>query len=259
MGLANDLKQLRQIECKDKCVLSVYLNTGPNQEGDWSIHLKNGLKRIGEYLEASGDETQLKNYKKVRKQVDQELGKHRNDLARSLIIFASDENDLFETYYLQHDVETSFHWETKPVLEPLEALQHKFPSTGIILTNLDHVTVLDTSLGHIDATFEFAFDPETEEWVRFEGTASGDRMASSSSQVDKFDRRLAENLGRFYRDLAQTVEQMKGAHDWESLVVIGEAELSNSFRDELRTKPERVVHKNLSKSSAPHIIEAAFH
>ncbi|WP_214888850.1 VLRF1 family aeRF1-type release factor [Exiguobacterium sp. s142] len=259
MGLASDLKQLRQIECKDKCVLSVYLNTGPNQQGDWSIHLKNGLKRIGEYLEASGDETQLKNFKKVRKQVDQELGKHRNDLARSLIIFASEENDLFETYYLQHDVETSFHWETKPVLEPLEALQQKFPSTGIILTNLDHVTVLDTSLGHIDATFEFAFDPETEEWVRFEGTASDDRMASSSSQVDKFDRRLAENLGRFYRDLAQTVEQMKGAHDWESLVVIGEAELSNSFRDELRTKPERVVHKNLSKSSAPHIIEAAFH
>lgn len=259
MGLASDLKQLRQIECKDKCVLSVYLHTGPNQEGDWSIHLKNGLKRIGEYLEASGDETQLKNFKKVRKQIDQELGKHRNDLARSLIIFASEENDLFETYYLQHDVETSFHWETKPILEPLEALQKKFPSTGIILTNLDHVTVLDTSLGHIDATFEFAFDPETEEWVRFEGTASGDRMASSSSQVDKFDRRLAENLGRFYRDLAQTVEQMKGAHDWESLVVIGEAELSNSFRDELRTKPERVVHKNLSKSSAPHIIEAAFH
>lgn len=259
MGLASDLKQLRQIECKDKCVLSVYLNTGPNQEGDWSIHLKNGLKRIGEYLEASGDETELKNFKKVRKQVDQELGKHRNDLARSLIIFASDENDVFETYYLQHDVETSFHWETKPVLEPLEALQQKFPSTGIVLTNLDHVTVLDTSLGHIDATFEFAFDPETEEWVRFEGTASGDRMASSSSQVDKFNRRLAENLGRFYRDLAQTVEQMKGAHDWESLVVIGEAELSNSFRDELRTKPERVVHKNLSKSSASHIIEAAFH
>lgn len=259
MGLASDLKQLRQIECKDKCVLSVYLNTGPNQEGDWSIHLKNGLKRIGEYLEAAGDETQLKNYKKVRKQVDQEIGKHRNDLARSLIIFASEENDLFETYYLQHDVETSFHWETKPVLEPLETLQQKFPSTGIILTNLDHVTVLDTSLGHVDATFEFTFDPETEEWVRFEGTASGDRMASSSSQVDKFDRRLAENLGRFYRDLAQTVEQMKGAHDWQSLVVIGEAELSNSFRDELRTKPERVVHKNLSKSSESHIIEAAFH
>lgn len=259
MGLANDLKKLRKVECVDKCVLSVYLNTGPNQEGDWTIHLKNGLKRIGEYLEASGDETQLKNYKKMRKKVDDEIGKTRNDLARSLIIFASDENDLFETYYLQHDVETSFHWETTPVLNQLEALQAQFPSTGVILTHLDQVTVHDTSLGHIDETFEFEFDPESEEWVRFEGTASADRTASSSSQVDKFDRRLAENLGRFYRDLAQTVEQMKKAHGWEDLVVIGEADLANSFSDELRTKPERVVHKNLAKSSETHIIETAFH
>ena len=64
MSLANEIESLKTYSCGDRCVLSVYLNTNPADpdqlKGAWKIHLKSGLKRIGEYLEASGDENEIK-------------------------------------------------------------------------------------------------------------------------------------------------------------------------------------------------------
>ena len=57
MSLSKELQTLKEFHCEDRCVLSVYLNTNPGDpvqlNGGWRIHLKNGLKRIDEYLTAS--------------------------------------------------------------------------------------------------------------------------------------------------------------------------------------------------------------
>ncbi|MFP3513500.1 antiporter, partial [Peribacillus sp. SIMBA_075] len=57
MTLYDEIQELKQFECEGRCVLSVYLNTNPAdreaQNGAWKIQLKNGLKRLDEYLTAS--------------------------------------------------------------------------------------------------------------------------------------------------------------------------------------------------------------
>ena len=54
MSLSKELQSLKDFYCEDRCVLSVYLNTYPGDpqqlNGGWKIHLKNGFKRIDEYL-----------------------------------------------------------------------------------------------------------------------------------------------------------------------------------------------------------------
>src|SRR5690554_4181193 len=138
MGLAEDLENLKQFQCSQgKCVLSVYLNTDRSeksqQQGEWKIRLKNGLKRLEEYLIASGNENELKSYQILKEKVNKEILGNQTRLMKSVIIFASEEQNLWSVHYLQLPVNTSFNWEKTPVLDQLETLQLTFPKSGIIL------------------------------------------------------------------------------------------------------------------------------
>ncbi|MBO1912854.1 hypothetical protein J4G37_49630, partial [Microvirga sp. 3-52] len=78
MSLSKELEVLKQFHCEnDRCVLSVYLNTYPGDpqqlNGGWRIHLKTGLKRIGEYITASENEKELKAFNELKKKVTEEV------------------------------------------------------------------------------------------------------------------------------------------------------------------------------------------
>ncbi|PYZ92374.1 hypothetical protein CR194_16215 [Salipaludibacillus keqinensis] len=263
MALQNELNYLKDFQCEDEnCVLSVYLNTDPTdpdqQKGEWKIRLKNGLKRIQEYLDASGNEEQMKSYKKLKKKVDDEIQSNRTELQKGVIIFASEHDDLWSVHYLQVPVETSFHWENHPVLDQLTDLQKQYPRSGVILPNLDEVKVIDTSLGEINDERTYTFDPGSEEWTFKEGLASGDRTASGASHVDKIQQRFDENLNRFYKKMAGNVEQLKKDREWSEIHLVGDTEMIRSFESSLRTKPAGTVGKNLNNSESTKILDEVF-
>lgn len=66
MALAEELRQLRKQRCEGGC-LTIYLNTDQSirnqKKGEWKIRLKNGLKKLEEYIAASNKE-ELAAYKK---------------------------------------------------------------------------------------------------------------------------------------------------------------------------------------------------
>lgn len=68
MALSQLLEDLIDFKAeKSNQVLTIYLNTDrsdPNQQkGEWRIRLKNGLKRLEQYIIATGEEDQLKDIK----------------------------------------------------------------------------------------------------------------------------------------------------------------------------------------------------
>ncbi|MFC4735060.1 VLRF1 family aeRF1-type release factor [Bacillus daqingensis] len=263
MALTNELKSLQKIQCPDgKCVLSVYLNTDPSdpdqQKGEWKIRLKNGMKRIDEYIEASDDQEEKKAYKKLRKKVEEEIHGNQPNLLKSVIIFASDHEDLWSVNYLQVPVETSFHWEETPVLDQLESLQSSYPRAGVVMPNNDEVRVIDTSLGEVHDEWSYEFDSGKEEWTFKEGLASQDRTASGASHVDKFKQRFEENKYRFYKDMAQKVEKIKKDHGWQEIYVVGEADMARTFGEVLQTEPAGYVEKNLNKKETKHVLAEVF-
>ena len=84
MSLSKELQTLKEFHCNDRCVLSVYLNTSPgdpNQlNGAWQLHLKNGFKRIDEYLTASEDKKEMKAFNELKKKVIKEIESSQNEL-----------------------------------------------------------------------------------------------------------------------------------------------------------------------------------
>ena len=219
--------------------------------------MKNGLKRIDEYLEASNDEKEIKAYKKLKEKVTKEIENNQNDLNKGVVIFASGDPELWSVHYVQVQVKTSFHWEDHPVIEEMEYMLKAYPEAGIIMPSFGEVRILDTAMGFVNGerTYEFDSDwkfgknkkvwfrPFNEEWV---GT------------TDKLDHRLKENLDRFYKEMGNIVEKMRKEQNWKELYVVGEAELANSFAKSLRTKPNNCIYKNLNNIQSSKVLHHVF-
>ena len=288
MTLYDEIQKLKNFECEDRCVLSVYLNTNPAdlnaQNGAWRIHLKNGLKRIEEYLEASNDENEIKNYKSLKKKVEREINDNQDDLQKGVVIFASPHKDLWSVNYVQVPVKTNFHWETKPELDQLRYMYKAYPYAGIVLPSFKGIRILDTSMGIINEEIYYEFDSGLEVWTeqkgvrgssRVQGRAAGQGAGSpgggaaggnspviggsgGGSPVDELDHRLKENLERFYKDMGSKVEKLKKERHWDEIHVVGEADHAKSFAKSLQKKPASCVYKNLINSAPGNILHEVF-
>lgn len=272
MTLYDKIQELKSFECPDRCVLSVYLNTNPAdtnaQNGAWKIHLKNGLKRLDEYLTAANNEKEIKAYKNLRKKVEKEILDNQNDLQKGVVIFASEHEELWSVHYVQVPVKTSFHWENKPVLEELRYMYKAYPYAGIVLPGLKGIRVIDTSMGIINEEFFYEFDSGLEVWTEQKGARSSGRIGAGGgstvsgggggSPADELDHRLKENLERFYKDMGSKVEKLKKERKWEEVHVVGETEHAKSFAKTLQQKPKSCVYKNLMNNDPGKILHEVF-
>ncbi|GEN84033.1 hypothetical protein SLU01_23450 [Sporosarcina luteola] len=262
MSLSEELKSLKEYKCNSRCVLSVYLNTNPadpeQQNGAWRIHLKNGLKRLAEYLEASQDQNEIKAFKKLKDKVTKEIEGNQNDFNKGVVIFASEDPELWSVHYVQVQVKTSFHWEDHAVTEEMEYMLKAYPEAGIILPSLGEVRILDTAMGFINDEMTYEFDSGLQVWKEANGARSSVQRGSGGGQSDEFDDRLRENLERFYKELGATVEKMRKDRNWKEIYVVGEAELANSFTKALRTKPNNSIYKNLINVQPEKVLHQVF-
>ncbi|MGI2327885.1 VLRF1 family aeRF1-type release factor [Planococcus sp. YIM B11945] len=277
MTLYDEIQELKNFHCEDRCVLSVYLNTNPAdlnaQSGAWRIHLKNGLKRLDEYLTASQDEKEIKAYKELRKKVEREIMDHQNDLHKGVVIFASPHQDLWFVHYVQVPVKTSFHWETTPVLDELRYMYKAYPYAGIVLPSMKGLRIIDTSMGIVNEEIFHEFDSGLDFWNEQQGVHSATHTAGSStgaftagshvggnsgSPADDFNWRIKENLERFFKEKASEIERLKKDRHWDEIHVVGEAEPAKAFSKVLQKKPASCLYKNLSNSAPGQIIHEVF-
>ncbi|VWX38700.1 VLRF1 family aeRF1-type release factor [Exiguobacterium oxidotolerans] len=249
MGLGEDIERLKKVDGTSK-VLSIYLNTAPEKRNQWETVLRNEKKKL-----LQGDEKA--DIERLFTHVEKAIANKRTDLLRSIVAFVSVDGSLDELRFLQLDVTNEVSYQPKPNLNQLEVLDQQFPRTGIVLTNLDSATVLDVRLGEVEATHDYELDLDTGEWRRYQG-GSGRSSASSNTQSDEYQNRVAEQADRFYRNLAQEVEKMNRSLGWEQIILLGERSQANFLENALTTKPKQVIHKNLSQSSQQQILKQVF-
>lgn len=258
MVLAKELKTLQEMKETKLGVLSIYLSTSPDMRDQWKIVLKNEFKEIHAMLSESTSHDELKSFTKVRDMVDRALSDSRGVVQRSIIVFASEEDKLFEVHYLPIDVISEVHWSPKPKLHQLEQLQKEYPNVGIILTNKGAITILNTLLGEVDEELRYELDIDTNDWKKYQGRAARSRVAAGSSQQEKFQKRMDANLENYYREIAQEVKDMKSRWDWKEVILIGESDQANFFASALDKKPEKIIYKNLKKASHQEILHTVF-
>ncbi|AQQ54412.1 VLRF1 family aeRF1-type release factor [Planococcus lenghuensis] len=259
MTLYDELQELKDFRCDDRCVLTVYLNTDPadrdHQNGAWRIELKSGMKRLDQYLTASKDEKELKKFKALKEQVVKAIEDNQGELHKGVILFASPHKDLWSVHYVQVPVETNFHWEDRPMTEQLEQLLKAYPSSAVVLPSYAEIRLLDTEMGSVKEELFYEFDPGIEVWHERSGNNA---TGAGNNRMPELDARMRENLNRFYKEIASKVEDMKKGRGWKEIHVIGETESANTFAESLRGKPDSTKYKNLNNAVAKKVLYEVF-
>lgn len=262
MGMSKEIQSLKDFHSGARNVLSVYLNTNPGDpeqlNGAWKIHMKNEFKDLEKYLDAADKQEELKSFKNLKKKISNEIDVNQDELQKGVIIFASEEPELWSVHYVQVPVKTSFHWEDHPVTEELEYMYKAYPEAAIVLPSFGEVRILDTAMGIIKEDMVFRFDPNLEVWGNQKSMEPDGQHAVGSSKIEFIEPRLRENLNRFFKGMGTTVEQMKKKREWKEIHVSGEAELAKAFAETLREKPASCIYKNLNNSKSHEIIHQVF-
>lgn len=257
MALSNRLKEWKEFRC-EAGVLTLYLNTFTGRNGEWKIRLKNGLKRLEQYVEARGQSEEQRNYKKVKQKVLKEVKRQQMNLQKSVVIFASVDAQLWEIHHLQLEVENEFCWEDRPVVQQLQAIQERYPSSGILVLQQKDVLAIDTSLGEIEEETYFSLDIEKENWRMYEGRSATERTASRSNHKDRYDARIEANLQRWFKDLAPKIEHLAKQKKWKELHIVGQKELIQEIQKHLKMKTIKIIPKNLYSQPTHSIVGEVF-
>lgn len=257
MGLHSEITKLKNLKNPEAGILSIFLSTKPDDRDKWKTHLKNGLKEIDQQLQEQGDTKKIQAFEELREKIDNELKHNETSLLRSIVIYAEGGGGLFELHYLQLDVENEFAYSDTASVKQLEHLDQRFPKTGILVAQLDSVTVYSSALGEIEDSVTFELDLETDHWRKYQGR-SGKGQAASSSQVDQFDSRKEKQIRRFYREVSTEVSTLHKAHGWSELVLIGHQRTIKLLEDELNLEISHVFHKNLGGATEAEVLRVAF-
>ncbi|MEB1809049.1 MAG: VLRF1 family aeRF1-type release factor [Bacillaceae bacterium] len=253
MAFTKRIKELKESQC-DKGVLTIYLNTLRSGQDDWKLQLKNGLKKLEQYVMARKDKEELKSFRDVKKKVTKQLMERQHDMLKAVVIFASPDQNIWEFHHLQLSVENSFCWEKEPVLDQLEAIQQHYPAAGVLVLQQMDLLALDTRLGEVTQQIRYTLNIEDDNWRKYEGTAAGERVASSANHKDQYQERLEVNQQRWLRRLAPLIDRKSKECQWQGVYIVGSQELAKELGKYLQTKIIRVIPKNLASLPSHRVV-----
>ncbi|RKD71069.1 protein required for attachment to host cells [Sinobaca qinghaiensis] len=261
MSEVENIKKLSNVQ-DENGILSIYLNTdfteGSQQGGEWKIRLKNGLKKLKEYAEASESKEQLKTYKKTAEKADQRIHDLQADMQKGLVLIVDSKGSILLEKILQVPIETDFQWEKHPVVDQLDFLQKDYPAAGILLVQQRDVILLDTALGEIRDQRKFSWELESEDWKQYQGTAARAKTASGSTHVDELQQRFEENQQRWYKKLAPTLDKEVKKRGLEGVYLVGSKEYVRDLEQHLGAKIIDTIPKNLISKPAHEIVNEVY-
>lgn len=261
MGITNNLKQLKNKE-DEYGFVSFYLNTDIGEGGqpseEWKIKYKKAVNGLKQYADKSETKDEKNAIKKITDDIEKYIEDHRSDLQKSVIIFASGDGSTWEADIFQVPVETEVMWEPTPQTGQLEKLEKTFPPTAILLTNKQDVYLIDTSMGVVREEMQFHWDVDNEDWKEYKGTASADRTAAGSTQVDKVQQRFEENRHRWYKSLAPVINKQMKNRGLDTAYIIGDKEYAKDLEDNMGERVKEVINKNLISTPTPEILNEIY-
>ncbi|WP_176554206.1 VLRF1 family aeRF1-type release factor [Bacillus sp. Marseille-P3800] len=256
MSLAKDLKRLKQIQCDNGC-LTIYLQTGKTsvdqQKGEWKIRLKNGLKKLEEYLEVSDNDPELHAFKKLKKQAEQQIMELSTNMPKSIVFIGSSEGDV-QLKKLQVPVENDFRWEKHPVVDQLEALEEKFPLSGIVMIKKTDVHTVETSLGEVIEEKQYSWDIESEDWKEYVG-ARPQAEAGAALHREQYADRFDANQQRWFKKIAQKIEKESKQKNWSTMHLVGSPDQTSEFARQLSNHDPKISKRNLAKLKSHEIVK----
>ncbi|WP_407272527.1 VLRF1 family aeRF1-type release factor [Radiobacillus sp. PE A8.2] len=243
------LKELKTMKFEaPKKVLSLYLNTDLSQpsqhDGEWKIRLKNGFNKLEEYIENSGNHDELQQIQSIKQAVEKEIHAHARNFSRSMVIFATADQEVWFVEKMPVAVETAFFWETYPVTEQLESLERNYPYMGIVVLQKDEAAVLETEMGILTDKTNYMLDLDTDDWREHQGP-QGDDLTVGGQKKDEFNNRVEANRDRWFKSLVTKIEKKAGKKNWKKLYLVGEKEEVEQLKSHFSKKIDRTIPDNI--------------
>jgi hypothetical protein len=229
-------------------VLTMYLNTDlsdqDQQGGEWEIALKNGFNRLEQYLDVSCKE-ELKKLKQLREKIDKHVYNLKRKLPRSIVVFSSVDQSLWEVFELQVPVETVFYWEEQPMIDQLKALHKKYPLTALVLMQQNQVKIMETSFGVLHQTEVYEFDLDNEDWRIHSGPHPTGPSNTQITQHDHYDQRVKVHQQRWWKSFGSQLDQKAAKQKWERIMLIGDKEEADVLDRVMNKTVDAKIQKNL--------------
>jgi len=262
MDLKKQIQQLEQIQSNGNGkILSMYLNTDPadpDQQGNkWKITLKNGLRNFEKYIKEANDPKEIKAFEMVKKKVMDYVEANELDLRKGLIIFASEDGEVWFATRVQVRLKSDFYWQDTPVLDQLIGLKIDYPKSGIILVQTGQVKIIESNMNEVEDTIYYELDPGTDDWYKKSGPQKEtDDMALL--QTDKVNNRIEANRNRWFKNIAPKLDKHAKDGEWEKIFVMGEPEVAHTMLELMNKPVDGVLQKNMLDQDESRVLEEVF-
>lgn len=229
--MASDQTFLRDlVAMKDEVgVVSLYTTADPREEASarpaWGIRLRNELAAIREQVAgAEHGPAVLARLESLEPDIRELVDAAESGIGRAL--FAAVAEDDVRKISLQVPIEDCAVLESTAYIRPLVTAMATSAPAGLVLVSRDGLRIIDYRYGVAEEVEQSAFDLDTDDWRQMRGPGPGGTSQQNSTQTDRFQRRVDDNLRRFLHGAAPEVSKLAVTRGWTDVLLIGDVELT---------------------------------
>jgi peptide chain release factor subunit 1 len=239
MTLTDQLERLAAFEPAPYPVVSLYLNTKPNQVGrdDFHAFVRKELKARAQTYPARSAERDM-----LERDLDRISRYLQNDVkpsANGIAIFACDAGELFEA--VQLDAPIDEHWlyiGDQPHLYPLARLASKYPRYAVVLADTARTRIVVVAHGGVAAD------------VPVEGVKTRRTSQGGWSQA-RYQRHIENYHLQHVKDVVSTLEKIVMNEGLDQIIVAGDAVVTPLLREQMpKALAEKIVDEITLASDA---------
>jgi hypothetical protein len=218
----------------DVGILSAYVTLDPHHRTDpttkppWELRLRHALAQQKEQLKEAGPREHHASFNARLEQLRLDLERLLDPAApgQGRALFTGVSDDQVRTVSLQVPLVDAAILDTRAHLRPLVTAWSKAGPAGVAAVSADQVRILDLRFGRVEELATMTYEP-TGEQRRLEGPAAANPAMPqhSAPQHDLYERREEDRLTRFLRTVGPQLVAYGKEHEWEHLVITGEAHL----------------------------------
>ncbi len=240
MPLTDQLERLAQFEAVPYPVVSLYLNTQPNQHGrdDYHAFVRTAFRsRAATYPARSPEREGLeRDFDRITRFLETNVEPSANGIA----IFACDAGELFEA--VQLDAPIGEHWlyiGDQPHLYPLARIASQYPRYAAVLTDTNSARILVVAQGGVSAQ------------VAVDGTKTRRTSQGGWSQA-RYQRHVENFHLHHIKEVVEALDRIVRREGIEQIVVAGDAVVLPMLREQLpKHLAEKIVEEvPLAKDAA---------
>ncbi|MDN5569956.1 MAG: VLRF1 family aeRF1-type release factor, partial [Propionibacteriaceae bacterium] len=211
----------------DSPVVSLYLDTDPRKPENasdnpaWLVELRNGLREVGEAIEAEGDRDTTLAWREASEQIEEEVRELTPaQRGRSLAIFRNLDDSYHHRVASQLSLGASRAvWNERPYIAPLVELVDRGRAIAIVLLDNDEMSVLRWWDGRIVDGTETGVESDLDAWRSGRGGSEGGHLPRLRTHEQQVDARADEHSQRFLADAAAQFVRALPDLDVDSIVI----------------------------------------